>query len=181
MIMFKLCSNLYTEIDFNAIWDNKEKTLSSYKGWTTELSYWQPSSHDRRVLLSHLATPKFKIETPQVLLASITGTGNLGAHRDHGTLCCFNWYISTANAVTTFYNVKSDAKSIRYPGKENSNVYVVKDLIEVDSFIAEKDQMWLLDVSRVHAVHNLDGNERRFITYQFKQTPYDIVERAYAQ
>jgi len=72
-------------------------------------------------------------------------------HIDHGPNTSINIYLKTNNCKTTFYSFIDETEARTVPLNRNN-------LKEVDSFIAEDRDIWLLDVSKPHSVELLDNN-----------------------
>lgn len=85
-------------------------------------------------------------------------------HTDSGIVTSINAYIKPDNCITKFYKVK-DIKNVRTKQLENQTNGRIFDLLSVDfvdEFKAEANDVYLLDVSKPHAVVSPTGiyNER---------------------
>jgi len=117
-----------------------------------------------------------KIPPSIALYSQLTGQGLHGAHIDHGPKCALNYYISAGIDETIFYKKKTnDVKSMLYPGKTQANGYDVKDLDEVDKFVANSNEAYLLNVSEIHSVNKITNNTRTFIAYLWYNHTYEEV------
>jgi hypothetical protein len=87
-----------------------------------------------------------------VLVMEITGP--IGPHTDSGILTTVNIYVTTDDCTTTFYNIKPDIKidTIQIPNQTNGRVFNVAQLSKYDSFVAQPDEAWLLDITKPHSV-----------------------------
>lgn len=86
-----------------------------------------------------------------------------------------NFYIETGNYRTTFY--KSDAHSSRttYADHGDGHTYNIKELEEIDSFIAEPGDVYVLNGKTVHGVSASDHRPRKFLQVSTNRLDYDQV------
>jgi hypothetical protein len=74
-------------------------------------------------------------------------------HTDTEIITSINFYLKTDNCTTTFYKPKVDnPRTVQVENQTNGHIYFEEDLIEVDSFVAKDNEVWLLDVSQIHGV-----------------------------
>lgn len=117
-----------------------------------------------------------KIPPTAILYAHITGQGLLGAHIDHGTLTCLNFYISANEDRTIFFEKKDKHKSGElYPGKTEANIYDIEDLNPVGQFVACSNESYLLNVSKIHCVHKVNDSKRSFVNFAWNYHTYQEV------
>lgn len=94
-------------------------------------------------------------------------------HTDPDLISTLNFYIRTDNCKTIFYdeliegpkkfhigstNIRTDSCKITEKLLENQKegyIYNKSELIEVGSFIAKPNEIWLLDVKKIHSVEAL--------------------------
>lgn len=81
---------------------------------------------------------------------------NVPIHTDSGTKCTINFYIEPNGYKTSFYvpNVENP-EIFRIKNQTNGVIFNPRDLTEVSSFIAEPDEVFLLDVTKPHGVTSL--------------------------
>jgi hypothetical protein len=97
-------------------------------------------------------------------------------HTDSRIQVSINFYIQTNNCKTSFYKFNNDNYSERkVPNQTNGSVFNLKDLTEVDSFIAKNNEVYILNVTQPHSViaQSITRDNRiviclqtRFLTYQ---------------
>lgn len=111
-----------------------------------------------------------------VELIQITG-GYLPPHQDANITVAINFYVETADGVTTFYKPKfgTNPKKEFLINQKTGFVYDVKDLDEVSSFKAEVGDAYLLDVKSIHSVTSDEKKTRRAYAlmsseYNYNQT-----------
>lgn len=78
---------------------------------------------------------------------------SVGPHTDSDIKVTINHYLETNNEETVFYTIKSDNVSKRQvENQTNGYVFNINDLEKYDSFVANKCETWVLDVTNPHAV-----------------------------
>ena len=75
-------------------------------------------------------------------------------HSDDKISTTLNFYVNTAEAVTKFHAKKNDVKltSEKLPEQLNGRLYNADDLYVVSEFIAKPNEVYLLDVQKLHSV-----------------------------
>ena len=101
-------------------------------------------------------------------------------HTDSGIITSINAYIQPDNCVTKFYKIK-DTKSVRTKQLENQTNGRIFDILSLDfenEFKAEANEVYLLDVSKPHAVVNSTGiyNERIALCIQSARHDFEAVK-----
>lgn len=97
-------------------------------------------------------------------------------HRDHdGVVCCINYYFETGPAKTCFYEPKDEELAFSLPGETERNMYLPENCTEICNFEAISNSVYILNVSKIHAVHLTPNTHRKFITWQFVNKSYDEV------
>jgi hypothetical protein len=102
--------------------------------------------------------------------------GELPPHSDANIITAINFYLDTADGVTTFYKPKQNV-SLRQENIMNETsgyVYNVEDLDIVSSFVAQSGDVYLLDVSSIHSVKTDPNKIRR--AYALKSKRYDYYQ-----
>ena len=112
------------------------------------------------------------IKPSSILVAEIDGSGSLGPHRDHGFQAVINYYKISNNATTLFYKQRDNAKPFIAPGETKAQLYTSDDVEIVDSFTAKDHDVYLLDVSQIHAVSSPKRGSRLFLSYGFMDNSY---------
>lgn len=72
-------------------------------------------------------------------------------HIDSEVKMCINFYITTADAKTSFYQAKNNNK-YKLDNQTDGFTYDRKDLIEVHSFEAKPNDIFALNVKEIHGV-----------------------------
>ena len=95
-------------------------------------------------------------------------TDDVTPHRDIAS-CMLNYYITPHSALTTFYNTRPETKENIYTyGSRSIITYNVDDLDCADTFVAEKNSCYLLNVAEIHSVTRLEKNKRSLLQFRFQ-------------
>lgn len=98
-------------------------------------------------------------------------------HVDSDTKCVINLYLNSDDGVTYFYEIINDNPKKIY-GQTDGYIYSEEDLKEVGSFKAKNLESWLLDVTKVHGVKNLENKSMKRLAYSFvSNLDYSYVYR----
>jgi len=103
-------------------------------------------------------------------------------HFDHDdSKCAINHYYITQNATTLFHEPKDNAVPFCGVGEKTANYYHPNDIIEADSFCAEPNSVWLLNVAKVHSLKfpGEHGPLRSFIKWRFDSSYEEIYQRLF--
>jgi hypothetical protein len=101
-------------------------------------------------------------------------------HVDNAISCVINVYLETSNCLTQFYHPSFNASSFRIENQTNGCIYDRRDLAPMDSFVAERGDVYLLDVSKPHAVWAQGDGEikRTALCYQIRGLAFGDAARA---
>ena len=119
-------------------------------------------------------------------------TGLIIPHTDSGILSTINIYIKPDNCITKFYDLPKDTerlKTAKLENQTNGRLFDSTQLIFNDSFVAQQDEAWLLDVSKPHSVSsNKEGifppiNRKAIVIqstcYTYEQVKEMLIETGY--
>jgi hypothetical protein len=82
-------------------------------------------------------------------------------HTDSYRKVGINFYIKTDNATTKFFEKRSEnIATTQVKGQSEGHVFNEPDLILKDTFVSNDNEVWILDVSKIHSVNNPSGTER---------------------
>lgn len=164
----KIC-NLNLGLDLEQL---KGKPEKQYEGLNDGmLQYYQ--LNDLNVISN---IPMFStIKPDNVLIAEINGSGSIGPHIDHGPKCVLNWYKQSNNSMTMFYKSKENSIPFRAENEDEAKLYKHEDLVLYDCFSASDNDIYLLDVSKIHAVSSPRPGNRLFLSFSWKDYTYSEV------
>jgi len=107
---------------------------------------------------------------------------NIPPHVDNGSKVTINMYVETAGATTTFYSDDPKSADIaeRLENQSDGGALFDASTLNVDSsFVAEKGDVYLLDISKIHSVDFADTEAKRVvIVIQSSSLSYDDVKDA---
>lgn len=130
----------------------KDKLLIEY---SKNLGYFTLKDVD---IVKNTFFPFFKVHPKTIRL--VQSKFYITPHVDNGFFCCLNYYIRPQNQTTRFWKPKENAvrvKGSKFNATTNSYeqielAYARKDLDLVDSFNAEVNDIYFLNVGEVHSV-----------------------------
>ena len=165
----KIC-NLSLDLDLSSL---KGKEVNSYVGLGDGMLRYYLSA-DYTEIFSKF--PQFTKIQPKIrLIAEIDGSGSIGPHVDHGPNVVLNWYFKSNQATTLFYRKKEDSVPFKAEGEDTANLYNNSDIELIDSFTAKDGDVYLLDVSKVHAVSSPKPGNRLFLSYSWENYTFDEI------
>jgi hypothetical protein len=112
-------------------------------------------------------------------------TGDAWPHTDSGIKVSINTYLKPSGFRTVFHNKKhKNVRGRKIENQTNGNVFNYEDLIDIDEFVAEKNETWVLNVSEIHSVQNKNfqsGDTREMIVVQSNTMDFDSVYRMFKE
>lgn len=170
--MYKKINFKLDSLDFERL---KGNIVTSYgRAPRPVLTYYR--LNDPEYLKSLMPEKMFADIPPfQVQLAEIVGSGHLLPHIDHNISACANYYVETNGSTTYFYKKKENGHGFVYPGRAAANIFGLDQVDCVDQFVAEANDMYLLNVSKIHSVDSPNPGIRRFISWQWVNVPFEQV------
>jgi len=101
-------------------------------------------------------------------------------HTDSGIFTTINVYVKPDACTTKFYKIK-DENNVRYKklkNQTNGSIFDILSLDFIDEFKAEPNEVFLLDVTKPHAVVSGTGiyNERIAVCLQSDKHKFDAVK-----
>jgi hypothetical protein len=95
-------------------------------------------------------------------------------HTDSYRKVGINFYIKTDNATTKFFEKRSEnIPTTQVKGQSEGYVFNELDLIHKDTFVSADGDIWILDISKIHAVNNPSGTERIAYSLSSNVLSYD--------
>ena len=82
---------------------------------------------------------------------------NVPPHTDSGVITSINWYLSPSKCATTFYSFKTNQNVISHKieNQTNGSIFDKSCLDIIGHFVAEPNDIWLLNVGQPHGVESL--------------------------
>ena len=104
----------------------------------------------------------------------------IAPHTDSDVKTVINFYVTTANAITIFYNLSN--KNIEFKQIENQTdgrIFNLNDLIPIAAFRAEPGDVWILDVKQPHSVKSFSKEERIAFSLHTNIFSFDEVKEIF--
>ena len=96
-------------------------------------------------------------------------------HVDRDYITTINFYLETGGDIRTIVFSDGELAKINDLVDYSSGVYDESTLTELGSFVAKNNEAWLLDVSKVHTVHNPNDAVRKALALRTKIYNYEQV------
>lgn len=102
---------------------------------------------------------------------------NVPPHTDIVDKVSVNFYIETGDYQTTFYNSKDGSSKLTYADHGDGHVYNINELEEIDSFVANPGDVYLLNGKVIHGVNSTNENKlpRKFLQISTNELEYEQV------
>lgn len=104
-------------------------------------------------------------------------------HTDTGINVTINFYLQTDDCITQFYKFKETTPKTRQVANQtNGFIFDENDLERTHNFIAEQNDVWILDVSQPHSVYPIGEFKQRLglslatNTYTYEQVCNMLTE-----
>ena len=98
-------------------------------------------------------------------------------HTDNYVMCGINIYIDPGHCETRFYTKADTIEGERITTQTTGRRFKEEELEFASSFVAEKGDVYLLDISQPHSVKNLSGSpvERTVVVIQTNKHDFNAV------
>ncbi len=93
-------------------------------------------------------------------------------HVDRDYITTINFYLETGGDNETIFFSDGELATINSLVDYSSGVYDESTLSKVGSFVAKNNEAWLLDVSKIHTVHNPNNADRKALALRTKKYSY---------
>jgi hypothetical protein len=166
----KLQSNV-PDIDYSIL---KGKLYFQYKG--SSLSYYYLDTDNKNLLKEVLPEIFFQIVPHTVKFVEITDNETVPPHIDYGVICSINFYFNPGDAEVNWYLPKESAVE-KIKNTERTRLYKYEDIELSDTMHVRKNECYLFNNSRIHAVAKQNDSLRQFIQIQYYQPYEKILEK----
>lgn len=108
-------------------------------------------------------------------LTIMTINTTIPPHTDTEIITTINFYIKTDNCKTVFFEpIVENPRTFQIENQTDGYIFVEEDLREIDSFVAKDNEVWVLDVKKIHSVEGTP-TLRKAITLGTRIHNYDAV------
>lgn len=168
--MFKKISNNFLNLDFDWTTFKSETVRSSHYSKQRQGGAYFYDLKNSDLFHSLHKKNIFGIKPQRIFFCEFTGGGLVTPHRDKGNSVSLNFYIDVEKDYTVFYEDDSAPTNISFYSVDNTS-----NLIESGRFMAEKFDIYLLDVRKLHGIEKTNNNTRRMITYRWSHYTFDEI------
>lgn len=157
-------NKIQSHIKFGVVSDQKFRGIEYFDlGLSNTKNYW------------NLLPEKYRSDFALLLMQI---NSSVPAHTDSGIKCTINFYKETQNCITAFYKETESVKKFQIENQTDGYIYDEQGLIEIGSFLAKPNEVWLLDVTIPHSVkpnRNHLAINRTAVTLATSKYAYDDV------
>lgn len=133
-----------------------EATLfNSYTKDGKGIAFYNINNYQRNLILS-VIPERFRND---FLIKEMKINCNIPPHTDSYITATINFYVKANDCETKFYKKVDDNIGVKMTNQTNGRTYKEDQLEFTGSFVAETNDVWLLDVSNPHSVQSLNTNE----------------------
>lgn len=134
------------------------------------------------IKLNQVFPELWKLAPDFIFVAEIDGgyigpdsKNDMGPHIDYQTETVLNWYQKANECVTYFYEPKPDKKPFKAEQDDTSNLYTLDDVDVVNSFTAKDNDLYLLNVSKIHSVKVTQPGPRLFLNVSWSTKTFEEI------
>ena len=149
---------------FNDIAYAKGDVALSYEGI---ISYFYVEGLKTDLL--HVVPSKYK---DAFSVSEMKITDAVPPHTDSNVKAVINFYLKPSNYRTVFFS--GESPSYQVSNQTNGRVFYRKNLVELDSFVAQEGDAFCLNVEKPHAVDALDDTPTERIALSLSTNDYDF-------
>lgn len=99
---------------------------------------------------------------------------NIPPHTDSYVTATINFYVKAKNCETKFFKKVDSELGVRMTTQTTGRTFKEDQLEFTGSFIAETNEVWLLDVSNPHSVKSLSNDSVDRVAIVLQSTKYDF-------
>lgn len=152
---------------------NEDSILSSYTVDGKGVIIYNISGYNESQILD-LIPERYRKD---FIIRAIKINRNIPPHTDSYTTVGINFYMQTSDCKTTFYEPADPAAGKRLTVQTTGRTFSEKDLQVHGSFVAENDDVYILDITKPHSVisSNPKAVDRIALTLQTERYSYEEV------
>jgi hypothetical protein len=140
------------------------------------ITYYNLQNTYKEILLDALIKKKFHSKFNVFLM--VINVDDAIPHTDDGITSVINYYIKTGNATTHFWERDEKTVSTKLACQQKAAVYDEKTLIHKDSFQCNVNDIYVLNVNKIHSVKTPAENPLRVaFCFQTKEIQYSKIHK----
>jgi hypothetical protein len=101
---------------------------------------------------------------------------NIPPHTDSYVTATINFYVKAENCETKFFKKVDDSFGVKMTTQTTGRTFKEDQLEFTGSFVAETNDVWLLDVSNPHSVKSLNNNEVDRVAIVLQSPKYNFEQ-----
>lgn len=140
------------------------------------ITYYNLQNTYKDILLDSIIIPKHHSKFNVYLM--VINVDDALPHTDDNILAVINYYIQTANATTHFWSRDQKTISTKLACQEKSSIYDEKTLIHKASFCASQNDIYALDVKKIHSVKAPTNIHRIAFCFQTNEIPFTKISKS---
>lgn len=150
---------------------SEDRLINAYAINGKGISFYDVNGYDKDKLLS-LIPERYRQD---FFVREMKINYNIPPHTDSYVLATINFYIKTSNCETKFFEHLDAAHGVQMTTQTTGRTFKEEQLTFAGSFIAESDDVYILDVTKPHGVKSLDTNpvDRIVLVLQSKKYTFE--------
>lgn len=146
------------------------------------IAFYNVDNYDRDLVFS-IIPERFRAD---FVVKEMKINRNIPPHTDSHITATINFYVKTTDCKTNFFKKVDNSLGVKMTAQTDGRTFKEDQLEFTGSFVAETDDVWLLDVSCPHSVQSLTNSEIDRVAivlqsrkYNFQQIHDMLVETGY--
>jgi len=136
------------------------------------IEFYNVDDYDKELILS-VIPERFRHE---FIIREMKINHSIPPHTDSYITATINFYVKTSNCKTEFFKKVDAAEGVKMTTQTTGRTFDANKLEPTDSFIAEDDDVWLLDVSSPHSIKSLSTTPVDRIAISLQSPKYDFSQ-----
>lgn len=160
---------------FNVSEFTETKLINAYAVDGKGISFYDIDNYDKDLILS-VIPERYRDD---FFMREMKINRNIPPHTDSYVTATINFYVKALDCQTNFYKKVDNSLGVKMTTQTDGRTFSADNLEFTGSFIAETDDVWLLDVSCPHSVKSLNKDPVDRIAIVLQSSKYNF-EQVYA-
>lgn len=169
--MFRKLKNSYKDLDAK-----QGEELQVRFGIVSEGTFMGIAYNNADVDTSAISDLLDKLPEDKISIQYMAINHEVPPHVDNGINTVINIYAKTGGYTTTFHKAKEGAIKHRLPNQDSGYVCGFHEVDNLDSFVAEDGDAYVLNVAELHSVHSGKSKERAALCINTTLEFNEVVE-----
>lgn len=136
-------------------------------------SYFYKVGNITEFLMLHRSI--FTIFPTSIAFCEFTGSGLVTPHRDKSDCVAMNLYLNTDDATTIFYNEVNADGTYHVVRDYKPYTTSLSSLVETGRFVAQTNDLYLLNVTEIHGIQKTTATPRTMLTYRWRNHKFNEI------